>query len=206
MNSWNRTDGLPLPPPPPGHTGIFQLPHQDQPGERPSHESWEFPPLLPEARTGLDASNFGGPSWDEEQQWSESAPQKPINDSTSWDNASWKSQTRDNADWQGSQSSWGERGYRDDGWTNGWQKRPLEYPEEPENKRVRRGNFEENEFVPDNDHYDTSEQYGLKLPRVIPSTKWSIQAGTVGCDPYDVKLESYLYKGASNYTMRLAAN
>ena len=59
---------------------------------------------------------------------------------------------------------------------------------------------------PDKDHHDTKEMYGLKLPKIIPHSQWSQNAGTAGCDPLQVRVTGYLYKGASNYTLRLIAN
>ena len=75
---------------------------------------------------------------------------------------------------------------------------------------------ENDKLMPDRDHHDVSEKFGLKLPNKSTHSQWSAGAGTAGCDPLEVKAVAWsgtgtagcdpLFKGASNYTLRLIAN
>ena len=64
----------------------------------------------------------------------------------------------------------------------------------------------ESEIVPDKHHHDKANLFGMKLPREIPSTKSSIQKGTVGRDPVDAKLKDFLVHRETSYARRLVGN
>ena len=64
----------------------------------------------------------------------------------------------------------------------------------------------EPKMYPDDDHYDTAEEYGMKLPRRITKSMWSEERGTSLSDPLQAKVVEYLYKGKHDYALRLLAN
>jgi len=72
--------------------------------------------------------------------------------------------------------------------------------------RSTRSSIAQDGLRPDADHHDITEYYGLKLPRKIPVTKWSLEKGTAGQDPYQCRLIDFCLNGPSNYLLRLAAN
>jgi len=61
-------------------------------------------------------------------------------------------------------------------------------------------------FVPDEDHLDCTESYGLKLRAKVPITSFTRENGTAGKDVRTIRLIDVMWKGIENYGLRCISN